>query len=662
MRKKLFLLAVFSSTAFAQETLEDVVISATRQELEQKLAPPPVNVIRDRELKDLGKGQKLLDLLLFDSSVYLLRSRGRSFFSIRGFDADKVLVLVDGRRLASETDRDFEPFRIGLDRVERVEILKGPASVLYGSDALGGVVNIILKEPLKPELSYSLKYGKYTSSNKPEAFDLSLSAFSGRVGNFNVGAYLRSSTERSFLFPTTRTSLEPKNQVADFGVSLFYYLDESSKSKLRFDLEKQKHESESRISTTVPRTIQRTTGTGKNENHRLNASLSLNLDRGTWRGFVRAYLSNLEADFRQREVNTNRLLRSDDQKFYLWVLEGNLSFDLFESHRLTFGGEFRREGLESTRIGRGKDKGLVDRGALEGPKRKYKVDDDFYALYLQDEWFVSDKLFLTAGIRYDGSKDGDDNLSPRVGLTYSLLPDLRLKANYSQGFRNPPIRNRYIFFQMSNYYVVGNPDLKSEKTQGIDLGIEKDFTHRGGIRANYFYMKAKDLIEVQTACDNRKGTAPASCPILDFPLPPGFFAVTYRNIGKAKFTGFELSGFYKPLSWLRLRTSYTYLEAKDESQDQRLLQRPRHRAVGELALNPLENTKISLTVQHSSDVLYLINNRPQKKDFTLLGLAVNQRVFRRLELFGGVDNLNNKKDYNIGLLGSFYYAGVRGTF
>ena len=192
MRKKILLMAVFSSVVYAQEKeLEDVVITATKQELELKLSPQPTKPIKREELKERQVKENLRDLLLFDSSIFTLRARGRDFFSIRGFDADKVLVLIDGRRLTGEIDRDFEIDRISLDRVERVEIVKGPASVLYGSDALGGVVNIITREPLKPEFSFSTKYGKYSSGGEPEEYQVSFSAYTGRFGNFNVGVFGR---------------------------------------------------------------------------------------------------------------------------------------------------------------------------------------------------------------------------------------------------------------------------------------------------------------------------------------------------------------------------------------------------------------------------------------------------------------------------------------
>ncbi|RME10198.1 MAG: TonB-dependent receptor, partial [Aquificota bacterium] len=589
MKRKLLLLAVLSTATFAQEErLEDVVISATRQELEKKQAPQPVESLKREDLHRFSVRENLRDLFLFDSSLFTLRSRGRSFLSIRGFNADKVLVLIDGRRLTGEVDRDFEIDRITLDRVERVEIVKGPASVLYGTDALGGVINIITREPLKPEFSFSTKYGMYSSGGNPEEKNLSFYAYTGRFGNFNLGVFGRLTQAEPYRLPN-RTTLADDRDLKSFGISAFYYLDKSAKSKLRFDYDYLTHRD---ITTTFHTTHYRRS---INDNKRQNLSLGLDLNRRDWRLFLRGYASIYDKDFEQRREDNNRLLQFDIADRRTYVIEGYLSKDLFERHRFTVGGEGRRESFETTRIRSGSFKGTVTREGIT--QAKYKVDIDYYALYVQDEWFISDRLFLVAGLRYDDSDKFESDLSPRVGLTYSLLPDLRLKANYAHGFKSPTPRDLFIYFSQPGYVVVGNPNLKSEKTDGVDLGLEKDFGRQATLKVNLFYTRAKDLIE--TCLVNTPGCPPLT---LNVPSPPPNAQVfTYRNVGKAEFKGVELSGFFAPLNWLGGRLSYTYLEARDEEEDKRLLQRPRHRLVGEVSVRPLEKTRISLAVEHTSD-------------------------------------------------------------
>ncbi|MCS7308178.1 MAG: TonB-dependent receptor, partial [Aquificaceae bacterium] len=131
------------------------------------------------------------------------------------------------------------------------------------------------------------------------------------------------------------------------------------------------------------------------------------------------------------------------------------------------------------------------------------------------------------------------------------------------------------------------------------------------------------------------------------------------NIAKARIGGLELSGYAKPTKWLLIRLGYTYLDAKDEERDRRLLQRPKHRAVGEVGFMPFEGTRVSLFLEHSSGILL---TQTLKKNYTLLHASASQKLWKGLELYGGVENLTNKKDTDLPLLGSFYYAGLRGVF
>ncbi|MFN7064742.1 MAG: TonB-dependent receptor plug domain-containing protein [Aquificaceae bacterium] len=647
MKRLILATALLSSLVYAkEERLEDIVITATKQELELKQAPQQLQLIKREELKDMSRRDSLRDLLIFDSSLLTLRMRGRDFLGIRGFDSDKILIFIDGRRLTGEVDRDFEIDRITLDRVERVEILKGPGSVLYGSDALGGVINIITKEPLKPELSFSTRYGKYSSENKPEEKQLSFSAYSGRVGNFNVGVFGRLTTSGPYQLPQG-TTLRDERDLKTFGASLFYYLDKDSKSKIRFDYDHLGHKDVgvTRFGPSLFKII--------NDNKRQNLSLALDLKRQDWNLFLRSYASLYDKDFERRRPTDNKLFSFDIADRNTYLLEGYFSKDVKEVHRLTVGGEGRREGFKGTRLGKGSFEGTITREGITQTIRKVEID--YYALYLQDEWFISDRAFLVAGLRYDDSDKFEGDLSPRIGLTYSLLPNLRLKANYAHGFKTPTPRDLYILFQTPTYAVVGNPNLKSEKTDGIDLGLEAELRDRAGLKASLFYTKAKDLIDT---CQ-LKPTPDPGCPQVEVPpgLPPN--VSTYRNVGEAKIWGVELSGAYKPVDWVSLKTSYTFLEARDEVLDQRLLQRPRHRLIAGVGLKPFKATKIDLLLEHTEDFLFTAT---QEKSFTLLNLFLSQKVYKGLELFGGVENLGNKKDMDLPILGSFYFAGLRGNF
>lgn len=407
-----FTTLLFSPTVLFADTLEEITVSATRQEVQTKIVPTPVNVVNDSKLKDFSRRDNLRDLLLFDSSLFTLRPRRRDYIGIRGFGPERVLILIDSRRLAGEVENDFEIDRITLDRIDRIEIVKGPASVLYGTDALGGVINIITKEPLKPEFTYSTKYARFEGGGEPVETNISFSAYTGRIKNFNIGVFARK-TEADPYTLQNQATISDKRDLLSFGVTGIYYLGDNEKSKIKFDYDYLGHTDTAVIVSTVRGQTQYRNSI--NDNKRQNISLGLNLDQQTWKAFLRGYASVYKKDFEQRNRANGQIVQFDIGDRRTYVLEGFFSKDFLENHRFTLGGEYRKESFEASRIKSGEFRGVISRGNIT--YNVHKADIDYYAAYIQDEWFLSEKGFLVAGIRYDDSDMFESNLSPRVGFT-----------------------------------------------------------------------------------------------------------------------------------------------------------------------------------------------------------------------------------------------------
>lgn len=622
---------VFSSENLLE--LEDVVVTETRHEIELKTAPSAITSVGAEELK-LRSGESLRDLLLFDASLFTLRSRGTDFLGMRGFTQGRILILIDGRRLSGEVDRTFELDRITLDRVERIEVMKGPASVLYGTDALGGVVNVITREPLRREVNLSLRYGA-----SPEEKQLSLSAYTGRIGKLNLGVFGRVKSRNAYVLPDGTT---PSFQlgVKSAGLSLFHYPAEGS--KIRFDYDYLDHDEKGVLAGGNTKIL--------HSNLRQNLSLSFDADRRDWRFFVRGYASLYDKDFERRRVSNNQLTDFDVADRDLYVFESWFSKRLFLNHRFTLGGELRREVVSGTRIRGGEFKGKVIRENLS--KDRYGEKIDYYAVYAQDELFLSENLFLIAGVRYDDSDRFESNLSPKIGATFVPVERIRIKANYAKGFKTPTPRELFIFFPGFGYWIVGNPDLGSERTDNLDAALEidlfEDLTARGGI----FYTEAEDLIETSFVC---MGGVPG-CTVDGTPVPPGTALITFRNVGRAEIRGAELSLQGRKGDKLLLGVSYTYMEAKDTVRDEPLLQRPRHRAVGRVVLSE-KTFQLAIFGEFVDGFLYTPDT---DKNFSLVHVSFSRSIYRELELVGGVDNLGDKRDFDLGLLGRFYWIGIQG--
>jgi outer membrane receptor for ferrienterochelin and colicins len=144
--------------------IEQTIVTATRTEIEVKEVPMSVEVVTREEIDALD-ADNVMDILRFSTGISFYRDKNYRTPMIRGFEGRHSLVLINGRRIASRSSGG-DPFWFSTNNIERIEIVRGPASSLYGSDALGGVINIITKRPKKGlTLDFSTKYGSYADES-----------------------------------------------------------------------------------------------------------------------------------------------------------------------------------------------------------------------------------------------------------------------------------------------------------------------------------------------------------------------------------------------------------------------------------------------------------------------------------------------------------------
>ncbi len=633
-------LAAFAANAIADEQIKakEVVITATRTEAEIEDIPANVTVITKEDIKAKG-AERLKDIFMLDSGITITRARGRDFPAIRGMDKTHTLILIDGRRLAGEVDRDFELERITLEDVERIEIVKGPASALYGTDALGGVINIITKTPDKFTFEITPKYGAF-SGGKGEYKNISAYLSSGKVGKFNFsvsGSYLNTNP----YFTQRQTTLQPDSERKTINFRAGYEMDKYINLILDADYMEENTEDRSLSGATLMRDI--------NNNYRYDLSLGIHGMSPEIEYFIRGYLSVYDKDYENR-LATNALTAFDIAKRKTPVLEGKITKEIFKNHLFTVGGEYRHEFFRGTRLNTGKGAFTEVRGSVQRTGSEAKIN--YWAAYIQDEWVVSDRLIIIPAIRYDDSDKFASEVSPKLGITYKMLPELRLKASYGHGFKAPSPRELYTEFRHApaRYIIKGNPDVTPEKSDTYEIAIEGE---RGvfSARIGYFYTDVKNLIE--------------SVEIIPSP-EPGWRVFTYQNIAKAAIHGVEANLGISLTKELSFKGSYAYLNAKDEEKKQRLLMRPEHKFVAKLGY---DNKPLGFRGNIFGE--YIGNNlwvratatAPEKvKEYSLWHVNVAKDITKNFELYTGVDNVFNKKDEEIPLIGSFYYGGVRMRF
>jgi len=639
----LFVLIVLPISAHTAEKVKakEVVITATKTEAEIEAVPASITVITKEEIKATG-AERLRDIFKLDSGILLTRSRGRDFPSIRGFASQHVLILIDGKRLSGEVEQDFELDRITLENVERIEILKGPASALYGTDALGGVINIITKIPDKFTLEITPKFGAY-SGGKGERQTLSVFT-GGKLDRFGITLSGQFLNARPYFREDQTTLLEEREQKT-LGLKLSYDLTKHTEVILDGSFMEENTESRSLVRAAFQRDI--------NYNERYDLSAALSHKSPDLEYFIRGYVSKYDKDFQTRALATNRLIGFDIADVDKYIAEGWITKEILKNNLITFGAEYRQESFRGTRLQTGKDLFTVLREGITMTGSKAEID--YWALYVQNEWVVTDKLLIIPSLRYDDSDKFESNISPKFGITYKILPNLRAKANYGHGFKSPSPRDLYIEFRHpgARYIIIGNPDLKPEKSIAYEIALEGEAGIFSG-KVGYFYNDVKDLIESVEVIPPPAGT------------PAGWRVFSYQNIAKAKIQGVEAEAGLSLTKELSLKVSYTYLDAKDDVRNQRLLMRPKHKLVTKLGYNNQQlGLRGNIWGEYIGDNLWAraTTTIPEiVKDYALWNINLSKDIGRHIELYAGVDNLFNKKDNDIPLAGAFYHGGVRMKF
>ena len=266
-----------------------------------------------------------------------------------------------------------------------------------------------------------------------------------------------------------------------------------------------------------------------------------------------------------------------------------------------------------------------------------------------------DNLLIIPAIRYDDSDKFEGDISPKIGVTYKILPNLRAKASYGHGFKSPSPRELYIEFRHPGprYIIRGNPNVKSEKSRTYEASIEGEIGIFSG-RVAYFLNDVKDLIESVEVIPPPAGT------------PAGWRVFTYQNIAKAEIQGVEASLGLSLTKEFTLKGNYAYLDAKDKTNNERLTMRPKHKVITKAIYdNKTLGLRVNIWGEYIKDNLWqrAAGATPEiVKDYSLWYLSASKDITKNFELYAGVDNIFNKKDEDIPLVGSFYYGGIRMKF
>ena len=502
-----------------QFDLNEVVVTGTRTPKFLKDTPIQTRVINARELARLD-ATNVQDLLQQElpgvEFSYAMNQQTHLNFS--GFGGQGVLFLVDGERLAGETMDDVDFTRLNIDNVERIEIVKGAASALYGSNATGGVINIITKRNRQPwTLNLNARYAKHNEQRYGASWGLNskhwnnmLSAHFNRMDNYDV---------HSAANPVTRII---STVYGDKTVNLKEQLTWSPVSNFSLT---------GRAGYFFRETVR---SADQPERYRdFSGGLRMNWQISDADDLQASYAFDLydKSDYQ-------RITRLDIRDY------SNVqnSFRLLYNHTfgggdvLTVGSDLLHDYLYNTN--------------LEGETRK----QDSWDLFAQYDWRLNDQWELVGALRYDYFSDGmDSHLTPKLNVCYKPLRNLAIRAGYGMGFRAPTLKEKYYNFDMSGIWIVeGNEHLKSEVSHNFNLSAEYTKGHYN-YTASVYYNKVKN--KLSTAAPYFK-TAEDKLPYLP-----------YSNLDDYSVCGGEVGAQAKWNNGLGARITYAYTKeqlAKDK--------------------------------------------------------------------------------------------------
>jgi len=782
--KRIVLSAVVATLALQAQNIdleEITVTTATKTEKKIEGVSASVIVIDEKAIEKMG-ASSLGDIVsrtpgltrqygTFPSAS----SKSKSSVSLRGMGATGTLFLIDGERLAGEVKNPYDLDRIPASMIERIEVVKGPMSTLYGADAVGGVINIITKQPKegfqgsfgiktgsnsdgegknhdidlnfrgkKDKLKYSfyvngLKSTPYTQREKANVRIGGGKVKPSMVKNIPMPGYLKPNNPKTHghafylhpdgsvkpMSPHTSTNYAADSAAAGASFNAFKHK-VSSHAKDFYDTDVTYREEAEvlNIGTKLEYALTDTLSAGfafsymEEERwgtyngfahpfgfkppvgHKKNPIVGYKPD-GTPIGFVdkqghpKGMCPAWNVPVNSHDENTRRVFSGDlkwaasedlflklkvyntyyekrntttmkhfadfgfpneaksaangmnaDVDITSYELSGNYAVN--EAHLLTFGTEYRDEKRDAT--------------VFDSTPNMSRKEVDYKAVYLQDEWEISDTLNVVLGGRFDAISNAENKATFKVGAVKNFSKLFNLRFNFAQGYRTPDIREMYINKQTPNGLqqgaeVVGY-DLKPEFTNSFEIGASGK---QGGFgySAAIFFNKIDDRIEKVA------GAQPNS--------------YTFVNVSEAETKGVELvldydfnNGLYTALTWNELRT-------EDKTTGRDLEFNPERTLSFKTEYTVSDNFNVGLLATYTGEQSYSqfmmkpVNGKPTKVKvdkttdaFTLVDLTTSYKfgTDSKYEIYGGINNIFDEKVEDIlgSNVGTYYYVGARIKF
>ena len=636
--------AVWAQSADATTTMDTVVVTASGFEQRIQDAPASISVITREDL-DKKFYRDLNDALVEVPGVIVTGGGDRQDISLRGMGPKYTLILIDGKRQSSRetrTNSDSTGVEGGwtppLSAIERIEVVRGPMSSLYGSDAMGGVINIITRKVpdqwhgeirMDTTIQESSKSGDIYQGNfylaGPIKNDLLGLQIYGQATQRDEDDIYNGFRKRNAESVTAKLALTPNR---DHDIVL-----EATTMRQKFQDTLGKTVEPLPPGTACPRTG---CPASSETDYRSSKWALSHTGRWGW-GVSDSYVQQEEFDNRSRQMKIKNL-----------DLQTSWSLPL-GSHMLTVGGSYLNQRLH-------------DQNGNQLPDGPSNVERYQWALFAEDEWRLTESFAVTTGLRMDEDENFGSHFSPRLYGVWHMAERWTLKGGVSTGFRAPDLRQTVAGWGQTsrggNMY--GNPDLTPEKSVTQEIGLLYDDGEGVSAGVTLFNNDFKDKI-TRVACPLSQCT--------DGPNQFGSDPTTYMNVDKAVSRGVEAS-LKLPLAadW-SMTSSYTFTKSEQKSgqyKGEPLNQLPRHLFTTTVNWQPSDAlqawARVNFRGRESQPTTGPSSDALVAPSYTFVDLGGSYAVNKTVSVYAGIYNLFDKEvaydDFGYVEDGRRYWLGV----
>ncbi len=650
---------------FSPETsaidLSKVVVTAGGFSQEVKSAPASISVVTQQDMQE-APFRDISEALKDIPGVNVSGKGTSADIAIRGMGPQYTLFMVDGKRQGSRQARPngSEGFEQGwmppLSAIERIEVVRGPMSSRYGSDAMGGVINVITKKVSDEwggslRLETTLEDESHTGNTQTAEFYLNGPLIKEMLGLQLFGKYSHQD-EGKYTYNSANSVLggSSERKLHNLVGKLTFVPVKGQTFELEAGTTTQRDEK------TVGKSIEPSArAVNADDTHRrIHQSIRYlgEYDNGVTSDFV---ISNEKTDNKFRKINIKNL-----------DINGNLIIPI-DTHTVTIGGQHRIEKLDAT-----------DNRVAGGPS---KLEHKTFAFFMEDEWWMLDNFAITGGLRYDHDDKYGSNFTPRIYGVWNIDEAWTLKGGISSGYAAPSLRQTSeVWGQQTGGranqgnprkrgMIHGNPDLKPEKTLNYEIGLNFSPDETLDTTATIFYTEFKDKIQI---VDIKPLIKDHEQPYIG---PDGFeygFIQGYVNADRAKSKGLELSARWKPIEDITLSGNYTWIRTeitKGKYKGAGFTQTPKHMLNIQADWQFMPQAHVWTKMNYRGKEISL--NRDggpgdRYPGYTTFDLGGSYKLDKNTNFYAGIYNIGNKKIRNTDLDhtidGRRYWIGVNIDF